>query len=138
MITIDDVMMLKFPKFGDERGELVVIESGDNKLLSFDVKRVFYVYGSDSGIVRGNHANKNSRFLLINLKGHTKIKIIDQWGHSKTFILDNPNEGLLLPQMIWKEMYDFSHDSVLLVLSSHHYDENEYINNIESFLLAGR
>lgn len=79
--------IIELPEMGDERGNLVVIEG--NKDIPFDIKRVFYMYGTEPNVVRGSHANKKSAFVLINVAGKTKIKIDD--GFSVTIIdLDKP------------------------------------------------
>jgi len=123
--------ILFFKDLGDERGKLVVIEGGE--AVPFDIKRVFYIYGSDSTVVRGQHANKNSEFVLINVAGKSKVKITDG-KESMVVELDKPMMGVYLPPMIWKDMYDFSEDSVLLCLASTHYDGEEYIRKYEDFL----
>ena len=123
--------LLEFKDLGDERGKLVVVEG--NKDIPFDIKRVFYIYGSDDEVIRGKHANINSEFVLINVAGKSKVMVTD--GVSKEVVeLDKPMKGIYLPQMVWKEMYQFSSDSVLLVLASTHYDGNEYIRNYEDYL----
>lgn len=123
--------ILFFKDLGDERGKLVVIEGGE--AVPFDIKRVFYIYGSDSTVVRGQHANKKSEFVLINVAGKSKVKITDG-KESLVAELDKPMMGIYLPPMIWKDMYDFSSDSVLLCLSSTHYDAEEYVRNYDEFL----
>lgn len=122
---------LTFAQHADERGKLVVIEGAND--IPFDLKRIFYIYGSDSTVVRGQHANKKSEFVLVNLKGQCKVKV-DTGKEQEIVVLDTPNEGIYLPTMVWKEMYDFSEDAVLLVLSNEHYDANEYIRNYDEFL----
>jgi len=132
MITINNVKLIEFPELGDARGHLVVVEGGET--IPFEIKRIFYIYGSDSNVVRGQHANRNSEFCLINVCGTSKVKVIDQNGNEKTFILNRPHTGVYLPAMIWKDMFDFSSDSILLVLCSEHYDKEEYIRNYEDFI----
>lgn len=123
--------ILEFPDLGDERGNLVVIEG--NESIPFDIKRVFYIYGSDSTVIRGKHANRESEFVLINVAGKSKVKISD--GKDDFVVgLNKPKMGVYLPKMIWKEMYDFSSDSVLLCLASTHYDGNEYIRDYSDYL----
>ena len=123
--------LIKFKDLGDERGKLVVVEGGQD--IPFEIKRVFYIYGSDSTVVRGQHANKNSEFVLINVSGKSKVKVMD--GKKEEIVeLNRPMDGLYLPKMVWKEMYDFSPDSVLLVLTNTHYDGKEYIRNYEDYL----
>ena len=131
MTTIHDVRWLEFPELGDERGNLAVVEGGID--IPFEIKRVFYMHGSDAEVVRGQHANKRSSFCMININGSSKVKVIDKAGNEQIFVLDRSHVGLYLPPMIWKDMYDFSPDSVLLVLSDEHYDGSEYIRDYEEY-----
>ena len=124
--------VLQFKEYGDERGNLVVAE-GDGMDIPFDIKRVFYMYGSDPDIIRGQHANRQTEFVLINVSGSSKV-LVDDGGHKTVVELNKPRMGLYLGKMIWKEMYDFSADSVLLVLASRHYEEQEYIRDYDTFL----
>lgn len=124
--------MLEFPQHGDERGHLVVVESC--KDIPFDVKRIFYIYGSDETVVRGKHANRNSEFVLINVCGSCKVRTVEKNGDVQTFVLDKPHTGIYIPQLVWKDMYDFSEDSILLCLSSAHYDAEEYIRDYDAFV----
>lgn len=126
------VRMLEFPQHGDERGHLVIVEG--SKDIPFDIKRIFYIYGSDSEVVRGQHANLHSEFVLINVAGKSKVKVKDGLGNEAVFSLNRPHTGIYLPKMVWKDMYDFSEDSVLLVLSSEHYDSSEYIRDYDEFV----
>ena len=129
---IKQVQMLEFPQFGDNRGHLVIVEG--MKDIPFEIKRVFYIYGSDKEVVRGQHANRESEFVLINVSGTSKVKVKDGKGNEAIFSLNRPHTGIFLPKMVWKEMYAFSEDSVLLCLSSEHYDSSEYIRNYDDFL----
>ena len=123
--------IIQFADFGDERGKLVVIEGA--QAIPFDIKRGFYIYDSDATIVRGQHANKESEFVLINVAGQSKVRITD--GKEEFIVeLNKPMMGVYIPKMIWKDMYDFSSDSVLLVLASTHYDGAEYIRNYDEYL----
>ncbi|MEG0660364.1 MAG: GNAT family N-acetyltransferase [Anaerorhabdus sp.] len=122
---------LSFPQKGDDRGHLVVIEG--NIDIPFDIKRIFYIFGSDKTTIRGCHANRKSEFVLINLAGSSKVKFYD--GKREDIVnLDRPHKGVFIPKMIWKEMYDFSEDAVLLVLASEHYDPEEYVRNFDEYL----
>ena len=124
--------ILELKEYGDEKGNLVVAE-GDGLDIPFEIKRVFYIYGSDGDIVRGQHANRKTQFVLINVAGTSKVLVDD--GKQKEIIeLNKPRMGLFLDTMVWKEMYDFSPDSVLLVLCSEHFDETEYIRDYEVYL----
>lgn len=116
---------------GDDRGKLIVIEG--NETIPFEIKRLFYIYGSDSDVIRGQHANRDSEFVLINVHGSSKVKITD--GKDSFIVnLDQPMKGVYIPKMVWKDMYDFSEDSVLLVLASTHYDGDEYIRNYDEYI----
>lgn len=128
----NDVRMLEFPQHGDERGHLVIVEGMQD--IPFEIKRIFYIYGSDATVVRGQHANRRSEFVLINVAGQSKVKVLDGKGNEAVFSLNRPHTGIYLPKMVWKDMYDFSPDSVLLVLSSEHYDPDEYIRNYDEFV----
>ena len=127
-----NVQMLEFPQHGDERGHLVVVEGEQD--IPFVVKRIFYMYGSDRNVVRGQHANRRSEFVLINVSGQSKIRVDDGLGNEAVFSLSRPHTGIYLPPMVWKDMYDFSPDSILLVLSSEHYDAEEYIRDHDEFV----
>ncbi|MDE7273225.1 MAG: FdtA/QdtA family cupin domain-containing protein [Lachnospiraceae bacterium] len=128
---IEKCRLIEFSQKGDERGHLVVVEG--NQDVPFDIKRVFYIYGSDKNVIRGRHANYNTEFVLINVAGTSKVKV-DDGTNQKVFHLDRPHIGIYLPRMVWKDMYDFSEDSVLLVLASQHYDAQEYIRDYEEYL----
>ena len=123
--------VLQFGDLGDERGKLVVMEGGQS--IPFDIKRIFYIYESDATVVRGQHANRNSEFVLVNVAGQSKVRITDG---TEEFVveLNKPMMGVYIPQMIWKDMYDFSSDSVLLVLASTHYDAQEYIRDYNDYI----
>ncbi len=124
--------ILEFGEFGDERGNLVVAECGGMD-VPFEVKRVFYMYGSDATVIRGRHANRRTEFVLINVSGSSRVKV-DNGFETEIVELNRPRMGLYLPCMLWKDMYDFSPDSVLLVLASEHYDGSEYIRDYEEFI----
>ncbi len=127
----DRCSLINFDDLGDERGKLVVIEGGES--IPFEIKRVFYIYGSDNKVVRGQHANKESEFVLVNVAGKSKVRLTD--GKDEFIVnLDKPMMGIYIPRMIWKDMYDFSEDSVLLVLASTHYNGAEYIRDYKDYL----
>lgn len=128
----DQYKIIKFRDLGDDRGNLIVIE-GDGIDIPFDIKRVFYIYGSDATVVRGQHANRKSEFLMVNVSGTSKVRVTN--GLDEEVIeLNEPGMGLYLPKMLWKDMYDFSADSVLVVMSNMHYDGSEYIRDYDEYL----
>jgi len=122
---------IRFKQMGDDRGHLVVVEGG--KDIPFEIARVFYIYGSDTDVVRGNHANRKSEFVLVNVSGTSKVKV-DNGDTSEVFELNEPHTGIYIPKMLWKKMYDFSSDSVLLVLSNEKYEPEEYIKDYEEYV----
>ena len=127
----DKVKLLRFGDLGDARGSLIVVEGEQD--VPFAIQRVFYIYGSDATVMRGQHANRNPEFVLVNVAGKGKVRVDDGLGREQVYHLDQPNTGIYIPRMVWKDMYDFSPDSVLLVLCSEHYDGEEYIRDYEAF-----
>ena len=123
--------LLTFKDLGDERGKLVVIESETD--IPFEIRRVFYIYGSDNEVVRGQHANKESEFVLVNVAGKSKVRITNGTGE-QIVDLNKPMQAVYIPKMVWKDMYAFSEDSVLLVLANTHYDGKEYIRDYDEYL----
>lgn len=127
----EKVKLLEFRINCSEDGYLIAIEN--SKEIPFDIKRVFYIYGTKEGIVRGKHANRESRFVLISLAGSCKVRTHDGI-NEEFFLLDSPEKALYLDKMVWKDMYEFSKDSVLLVLTDQPYSSSEYIRSFEEFL----
>lgn len=125
------VNIIEFKTLGDDRGSLVSLEQ--NKNIPFEVKRIYYIFGTKEGVSRGFHAHKNLQQVAICVKGSCRFVLDD--GHNKDeIILDNPNIGLHINSFMWREMHDFSEDCVLVVLASELYDESDYIRNYNDFL----
>ncbi len=120
-----------FHSHGDERGQLIAIEAF--KDIPFDIKRVYYIYGMDAGVRRGFHAHKSLEQILICIHGSCKV-MLDDGKEKKTIHLERPYEGLYVSNAMWREMFDFSSDAVLIVLASELYDESDYIRDYEEFL----
>lgn len=116
---------------GDSRGQLVAIEEYDE--IPFMIKRVYYIYDTNSDVTRGCHAHRTLKQLLVCVSGNCKIRL-DDGKESQIVLLDKPNEGILICDTIWREMFDFSKDAVLLVLASDIYDEKDYIRDYQEFL----
>ena len=126
-----EIRKYKFQEHGDDRGQLIALE--EMKDFPFKVKRVYYMYDTGKGVRRGFHAHKNLKQILICIHGTCKI-LMDDGTEKEVVKLENPNEGLLLENYIWREMFDFSDDAVLLVLASECYSEEDYIRNYEEFV----
>ena len=125
------VVKYVFQPHGDERGQLISME--EFKDIPFHIKRVYYMYDTLEGVVRGKHAHKNLEQILVCIHGSCKI-LLDN-GHEKKIIpLERPYEGLYVASSMWREMYDFSKDTVLLVFASELYDESDYIRDYDEFL----
>ena len=126
------VVKYVFQPHGDERGQLVALE--EFKDIPFRIKRVYYLYDTIDGFVRGKHAHKNLQQILVCICGSVKIKLDNGKGDVKVVPLEKPYEGLYVSNDMWREMYDFSPDAVLVVLASEIYQEEDYIRNYEDFL----
>ena len=127
----EGVKMLSFPTYNN--GGFIEVEG--LKDVPFEIKRVFYIFGKGNvGAVRGKHSNRRSEFVLFNVKGKSKVKTIDEDRNEVIYELNEPNQAIYLPKMVWKEMYDFSEDSVLMVLTNEYYDATEYIRDFDEFV----
>ncbi|MBO4520174.1 MAG: FdtA/QdtA family cupin domain-containing protein [Alphaproteobacteria bacterium] len=116
---------------GDNRGSLIAMENGIN--LPFDIKRVYYIYGTKEGVSRGFHAHKKLKQMLIAVSGSVTVSC--EYGEQKKeYTLDRPDQGLLIEGLVWRVMSDFSPDCVLMVLADEYYNENDYIRDYQTFL----
>ena len=125
------VVKYAFQQHGDERGQLVALEEFND--IPFEIKRVYYMYDTGEGVRRGFHAHKSLEQILICIHGTCKI-LLDNGTEKKVVPLEKPYEGLYIANDMWREMYDFSPDAVLLVLASDIYDEADYIRDYDEFL----
>lgn len=118
--------IIDFEYFDNKDSVLIALQKYSN--CSFEIKRVFYIFDVPSGVIRGNHANRDSRFILITIKGKCKV-CVDNNISQVEFSLNNPKQVLYLDKMLWKQMYDFSDDCILLVVNDKYYCKDEYIYN---------
>lgn len=125
------VIKYVFQPHGDDRGQLVALE--EFKDIPFKIKRVYYIYDTLKDVTRGYHAHRNLKQILICIHGSCKIRL-DNGKEKKIVPLEKPYEGLYIENNIWREMFDFSPDAVLLVLASELYDESDYIRDYDEFL----
>ena len=132
---MSNVKWIKFPNLDDSRGGLVALESGIGMTVPFDTKRIYYIYGVRPGVSRGFHAHYNLSQVVICIAGRCRM-ILDDGNVREEVWMECPTKGLLIENMIWREMHDFSSDCVLLVLASEHYDENDYIRDYSDFIGA--
>ena len=126
-----NVKLVNFKKYTDERGNLIPIEFPKN--LPFEIKRIYYIYGVPNNLERGFHSHRDLEQILISLGGSVKIKTKTPF-EEEIYCLSDPSTALYIGPYMWREMYDFSPDAVLLVLASEYYTEDDYIRNYEDFL----
>ena len=126
-----EIITYNFQTHGDDRGQLIALE--EMKDIPFRIKRVYYMFDTQKGIRRGFHSHRTLQQILVCVSGKCKI-LLDDGDEKQTVVLDKPYEGLYIGPNIWREMYDFSEDAVLMVFASEYYDENDYIRDYEKFL----
>jgi len=127
------IKTISLKSLGDERGSLVALEG--NKSVPFDIKRVYYIFGTKEGVSRGFHAHRNLKQVAICVTGSCRV-VLDNGKQRKEVALNKSTTGLLIDDLTWREMYDFSPDCVLMVLASEYYDEADYIRDYQNFLKA--
>ena len=118
--------------FGDSRGNLVAIEGLQD--IPFEIRRVFFIYGVESEVYRGQHSHYKTKQYLIAVSGSCKVTLFDGFS-KKTYHLDHPSSGVLQNELVWGEMHDFSEDCVLLVLASEYYNDADYIRSFDDFMI---
>ena len=126
------VQDVKFSMHGDERGQLIALE-GASEMVPFEVKRVYYIFDTTPGTVRGKHAHRQLKQLLVCVSGACTIVCEMPDGTRSEHRLDWPTKGLIIEGVVWREMKDFSKDAVLMVLASEHYDPADYIRDYAAF-----
>lgn len=125
------IRMIDFKIMGDDRGSLIALEENHN--VPFDVKRVYYIFGTKQDVRRGYHAHRDLKQLAICVSGSCTF-LLDNGKEKKHIELTSPMQGLLIEGLVWREMYNFSPDCVLIVLADHYYDESDYIRDYNIFL----
>lgn len=130
-----DIKLIQFQSHGDERGSLVSLEQ--NKNIPFDIKRVYYLFDTKDKVRRGFHAHKKLKQLAVVLKGSCRF-LLDDGAEKIELLLDNPAQGLFIESFVWREMFDFSDDCVLMVLADSVYDESDYIRDYDEFIKVSK
>lgn len=126
-----EIKLIPLQAHGDDRGSLIALEEGIN--IPFSVKRVYYLFNTKEGVRRGYHAHKTLKQVAIVVRGSCRF-VLDDGMEKVEVLLDNPAKGLLIQSFMWREMFDFSDDCVLMVLADQLYDESDYIRDYQVFL----
>ncbi len=129
------IKLIPLQAHGDDRGSLVSLEEGRN--IPFEIKRVYYMFKTKEGVRRGFHAHKSLRQVAIAVRGSCRF-VLDDGTERVELCLDNPAQGLVIESFMWREMYDFSDDCVLMVLADQLYDEADYVRSYEEFLAIAK
>ena len=131
MKSVDDVEIIQLPRILDERGNLSVAEQFNH--VPFEIKRVYWLYDVPGGESRGSHAHKTLSQLIIAASGSFRVTL-DDGKNKRSFFLNRPYQGLLVPPGFWRDLEDFSSGSVCMVLASEVYKEEDYIREYDEFL----
>lgn len=124
------IKLIDFPPLGDDRGSLVALEA--QKTIPFDIKRVYYIFGTKPGVSRGFHAHRMLQQVAVCVTGKCRMAL-DNGSRREEIWLDSPTKGLMISGLVWREMHDFSPDCVLLVLANEYYDDTDYIRSYDEF-----
>ena len=130
-MELNEPKIIQLPKIVDERGNLSFIEQ--NKHVSFDIKRAYWIYDVPGGECRGAHGYRKNQEFVVALSGSFDVILDDGRGKTQTFHLNRSYYGLYVPKMMWRVMENFSTNSLALVLSSTEYDKADYIFDYEEF-----
>lgn len=125
------IKLISLPKITDIRGSLTFVEGGG--LIPFDIKRVYYLYGVPPTLARGGHAHYNLQQAVIAVSGSFEFILDDGKGLREKVLLDSPDKALLISNLTWREMENFSNNAVCLVLASEKYSASDYIRDYAEF-----
>jgi dTDP-4-dehydrorhamnose 3,5-epimerase-like enzyme len=132
---LDKCRLFQIPTFHDNRGALSVLEG--ETFVPFMIRRIFYIYNVSQNVERGGHAHRTSEQFIVCFNGSVAIYLSDGKNEMK-YILTNPTEGLYMPPLIWSRQEPLSSETIYVVLSSDHYNSDEYINNLDEYrMIAG-
>ncbi|MEO5830168.1 MAG: FdtA/QdtA family cupin domain-containing protein [Rhodanobacter sp.] len=126
-----EIERIQLHKHGDNRGMLIALEQDRN--VPFAIQRVYYIFATKNDVRRGRHAHRHLNQLAVAVRGSVTF-LLDDGNGATEVVLDDPSQGLLLGRMVWRELYDFSDDCVLMVLADHRYDPDDYITDYADFM----
>ena len=130
-MTVDDVRIIELPKFADPRGNLSFVEQ--NNHIPFEIKRTYWIYDVPGGESRGGHAFRQNEEFIVALSGAFDV-IVDDGTEKKVFNMNRSYYGLYIPAGLWREITNFSTNSLALEFGSIHYDRADYVEDYEQFL----
>ena len=134
-MPIEDCHLIDLPKINDQRGNLTFIEA--ERHVPFGIQRVFYLYDVPGGSLRAGHALKSCHQFIIAISGSFDV-MLDDGSERRRFHLNRSHYGLYVTPLTWREIDNFSSNSVCLVLASASYSESDYYREYEGFLAAVR
>jgi dTDP-4-dehydrorhamnose 3,5-epimerase-like enzyme len=126
-----EIERVQLKQHGDNRGMLIALE--ENRNVPFVIRRVYYIFATQNDVHRGKHAHRHLHQLAVAVRGSVKFLLDDGSGPAE-IVLNDPSQGLMLGRMVWRELYDFSEDCVLMVLADQLYDQSDYITDYADFL----
>ncbi|GLQ49950.1 FdtA/QdtA family cupin domain-containing protein [Dyella flava] len=126
-----EIQRIQLQKHGDDRGMLIALEQDRN--VPFAIRRVYYLFATNNDVHRGQHAHRRLHQLAVPVRGSVTM-LLDDGNGPMEVVLDDPAQGLLIGSMVWRELYNFSHDCVLMVLADQLYDPSDYITDYAQFL----
>lgn len=130
-MTVEDCKLVELPRFLDSRGNLSFVEQLNH--IPFEIKRTYWIYDVPGGEARGGHAFKKNQEFIVALSGAFDV-VVDDGQQRKTISLNRSYFGLYVPSGLWREINNFSTNSVALEFGSMHYDKEDYIRDYDSFL----
>lgn len=134
-MSIKDVKIIELPKFADPRGNLSFVEQEEH--IPFVIRRTYWLYDVPGGECRGGHAYRENQEFIVALSGSFDV-VLDDGTEKKTFTLNRSYYGLYVPKGLWREMENFSTNSLAMILSSTDYDANDYVRDYDEFLTLKR
>ena len=134
-MTVEDVKIVMLPKFTDPRGNLSFVEQLNH--IPFEIKRTYWIYDVPGGENRGGHAFRQNQEFIVALSGAFDV-VVDDGKHKRMFTLNRSYYGLYVPAGLWREMENFSTNSLALEFGSIHYDAADYIRNYDEYLILKR
>ena len=130
-----DLKVLEFPTMSDPRGSLTICEFEQH--LPFTPKRLFFIRGVPEGVDRGGHAHRECHQIWVCLEGSMRLSV-DNGFERATYVLDDPGRGYLVPAGVWNDLQEFAPGTVLMAITSHPYNSDDYVHGYDEFVSWAR